>query len=197
MTASTLSCSIIVPCLWSNTELFEMTTASLLNLLDEPLQIIVIADRQPYSVNANVGLRAATGDIIIVTNNDIGYIQFDWLKHLLLPLETGYDISSIRTSDSDGWGVEPYIEDGAKFGSIFAMRRKVYETIGGFDEQFKGYFADLDYQKRAEDAGFRVGKNHAGIVEHQGKATYSQTDPDDTEFESARDIFIAKYGKVW
>jgi len=67
--------SIIVPCLWSNKELFDMTVASVAGLLAEELQIIIIADNQPYTVNVNAGLRAATGDIIIVTNNDIEYVD--------------------------------------------------------------------------------------------------------------------------
>jgi len=173
-----------------------MTVASVAGLLAEELQIIIIADNQPYTVNVNAGLRAATGDIIIVTNNDIEYVDPNWLEQLLKPLDTGYDISSIRTTDSDGWETEDYIEDGAKFGSIFAMKRVVYETIGGFDEQFKGYFSDLDYKKRVEDAGFKVGKNHAGLVEHKVKATYKQTDPDDTEYYAAMELFRAKYGYV-
>lgn len=197
MTDSTLSCSIVIPCLWSDISLFDMTVSSLRGLLKEPLQIIVVADNKPYTSNVNAGLKACTGEVIIVTNNDIEYVDPNWLKHLTEPLKGGYDIVSIRTTDADGWETEDYIEDGAKFGSIFAMKRAVYDTIGGFDERFKGYFSDLDLQKRAEDAGFKVGKNHAGLVEHWGKATYRQTDPDDTEFYEARELFKARHGGVW
>lgn len=189
--------SAIVPCLWADEKLLAMT-ASCLHGLRELYETIVINCDRSYAGNVNAGLKIASGDYLMVCNNDIEFIQPDWLTHLIKPLKDGYDISSIRTSDSDGYLTEDKITEGDKFGSIWMMRRKVYETIGGLDENFgKGYFEDLDFQKRAEDAGFRVAKNHAGIVEHIGKATFSLVDVQDSAYTAARDKFKEKYGKVW
>ena len=189
--------SVVIPCLWTEQKFFDMTVECL-KTLRKDVQIIVIANNEGYATNVNAGLRAATGDYLIVSNNDIEFIQPDWLEHLLNPLKEGYDISSIRTTDADGWETEDIIEENAKFGSLWCMKRAVYETIGGLDESYgKGYFEDLDYQKRATDAGFRVAKNHAGIVEHKGKATFSVVDPDDTAFWEAREKFKRKWGEVW
>lgn len=188
--------SVIVPCLWADQSFLDMTSKCLSGLLEIPQTIVVNGDS--YAVNVNNGLRASTGDVLIICNNDIEFIQPDWLKHLLKPLEQGYDISSIRTTDADGWQTEDKITDGDKFGSLWAMKRSVYETIGPLDESFgKGYFEDLDYHKRAEDAGFKVGKNHAGLVEHVGKATFKVVDPQDKSYEEAKQRFIAKWGSVW
>lgn len=217
--------SMVIPCYFENDMLIEMTIRCLNSLNnttdDEPSEVLVIDDGSPleleddtnfvqeikvlrreanggYAGAVNMGLFHATGDVIIVCNNDVVFIQPDWLKHLLKPLQEGYDISSIRTSDSDGWTTDDKITEGDKFGSIWAMKREVYETIGGLDESFgKGYFEDLDYQKSAEDAGFKVGKNHAGLVEHIGKATFSVTDPADTAYKKAMEKFKEKHGKIW
>lgn len=215
---------MVVPCYHVNLEL-AIITGKMIDSLDETwpddnAEVILVDDGSPggafqdivfdelfsirrevnggYAAAVNTGLREATGDVIIICNNDVVFIQPDWLKHLLKPLQEGYDISSIRTSDSDGWTTDDKITEGDKFGSIWAMKREVYETIGGLDESFgKGYFEDLDYQKRAEDAGFKVGKNHAGLVEHIGKATFSIVDPDDTAYKKAMERFKEKHGKIW
>jgi len=165
-----------------------------LKIVDE---LIVINRDRSYAGNVNAGLKIAEGDIIVICNNDIEFLQHDWLEHLTKPLSEGYDISSIRTSDSDGFEVEQRYEEGAKFGSIWALKWKVYEKIGGLDESFgKGYFEDLDYKLRAEKAGFKVVKNHAGLVHHIGKATFKNVDPEDKSYYEAMEKFRQKYGEV-
>lgn len=187
--------SVVIPCLWTDQKYIDMTFKCISSMGDVG-QIIVVGNQESYAENVNAGLRATKNDIIIVCNNDIEFIQPDWLDHLLKPLDE-YDITSIRTSDSDGWDVEDKYEPDGKFGSIWAMKRLVYETIGGLDETFGNYFEDLDYHKRATDVGFKVVKNHAGIVQHQGKATFHDVDPEDAQFLRARDKFKDKWGKVW
>lgn len=189
--------SAIVPALFVDATFVDMTATCMRGLFSLH-ELVVIGSKRGYAENVNTGLRIATGDILLICNNDIEFIQYGWLDHLLQPLHDGYDISSIRTTDSDGWTTENRIEEGAKFGSIWAMKREVYETIGPLDESFgKGYFEDLDYQKRAEDAGFKVAKNHAGLVEHKGKATFALVDPEDTAYQLAMERFRAKWGAVW
>lgn len=189
--------SIVIPCYWANRELFAMTTRCLSGLVDSGCQVIVVADNASYACNVNAGLRAAVGDYLIICNNDVEFIQPDWLTHLLQPLKEGYDISSIRSTEPDGWEVENKVTEGDKFGNIWAMRRQVYEKIGGLDETFgKGYFEDTDYKKRAEAAGFRVAKNHAGIVEHHGKATFAVVDPSDGAYHTAMARYKEKWGQI-
>ncbi|MBE2271608.1 MAG: glycosyltransferase family 2 protein [Anaerolinea sp.] len=57
-------------------------------------------------------------------------------------------------------------------GSALLARRKVYEQIGGLDEGFVMYSEELDWCKRAKDAGWRiVYLGTASIVHHGGKST--------------------------
>ena len=40
-------------------------------------------------------------------------------------------------------------------GAFFLVRRPLFETLKGFDEQFFVYFEEVDFSKRARDAGWR------------------------------------------
>lgn len=191
--------TIIIPCYWSSTALFEMTEKCLESLYfngwNDIDEVLVIDDGSPhrlipsygtllvretnggYAKAVNTGLYKASGDFIIICNNDIEFIQPDWLQHLLQPLEEGAGISSIRTTDSDGWNTEERYEENAKFGSIWAMTKDTFKLLGNLDDSFgKGYYEDLDYWHRAQEQGIRIIKNHAGLVEHKGAATFKTFD---------------------
>lgn len=208
--------SVIIPAYWANNELLDMTTKCLKSLEPAGLdEVLLVDDGSPiqaklgyhttnirreenggYAAAVNTGLAQAIGEILIVANNDLEFVDPHWLHHLTQPLKKGYDISSIRTTDSDGWETRDFLEEGAKFGSLWAMKREVYSTIGGLDETYgKGYFEDLDYLRRAEEAGFKVVKNHNGLVEHKGKATFKVVDPKDTAYHESMGKFIQKWGK--
>lgn len=215
--------TVVIPCYFVNDELVEMTVGCVNSLIETALddlnQILIIDDGSPielnlvdeinfvskitvlrkennggYSSASNMGLFHADGDIIVLGNNDITFTE-GWLDGLLGVLDEGYDIATCWTSDQDV-KFEDRIEENAKFGSLWAMKRSVYETVGPFDEQFRGYFTDLDYRHRALDAGFKIGKNLNCVVEHLAKATYEQTDPNDDEYLKAMRLYEIKYGAV-
>jgi GT2 family glycosyltransferase len=57
-------------------------------------------------------------------------------------------------------------------GSALMARRSVYEQIGGLDEEFFMFSEELDWCKRAKDAGWRVVYvGAAQIIHHGGKST--------------------------
>lgn len=188
--------SLIIPTYYANEELKKMTKRCINSLwVERPEEVILAVDTQGegYSKTVNRALKASHGDILIVGNNDLIFKK-GWLSGLLKPLEN-HDISTVWTSDQDV-KLEDKIEERARFGSLFAMKRNVYRVLGGFDEQFKGYFADTDYRRRALDAGFTIGKNLNCVVQHEAKATYKQTDPEDTEYLKAMRLYEIKHGTV-
>lgn len=193
--------SIIVPCYWTNEELYKMTLNCLKSRRETHLWpdgwphvfSIIVDDGSPYRGESpgcdkfirldgnhgypaavNAGLRAASGDYLVVHNNDIAFMQPNWLEHLIKPLREGYGISSIRTTEPDGWDTEDKITENDIFGNIWAMTRETLQKLGYLDERFgKGYGEDLDYWHRAREAGIKIAKNHAGLADHIGKATFS------------------------
>lgn len=207
--------SLIITTYHLDKEMAQLTKACLESLVERPDEVIVVDDCSPYKVKyagadkyifrgknggfpkcANTGFKEATGDILILSNNDIIYNP-GWLEGILKPFDFGFDISSIKVSDADGYVVEDKITEGDRFGSLWAMKRNVYETLGGFDESFdKGTFEDLDFHKRALAAGFRIGKNQGALVEHVGRATMDKIYPDRQDFKEGQQHFIKKYGRL-
>lgn len=206
--------SLIIPCYFLDESYVEMTRRCLASLHDRPDEIIVVDDGSPitpslsdcddyirletnngYCTAVNRGLEAATGDVLIVGNNDLIFPRI-WITELLNVLGEGFDIATCWTSDQTNVILQKEIEPNAKFGSLFAMRKDVYKKVGQFDEQFRGYFADLDYMQRAKQMRVRIGKNLNLIVGHKGKATYSKTDPLDTEYQRSMRLYEIKYGAV-
>lgn len=171
---------------------------------ERPDEVIVVDDGSPvdsgldvvkretnggFARAVNTGLEIAEGDILIISNNDTVF-TLGWLTGLLRPLYE-YDISTIRTSNHTT-ELENKITEGDKFDAIWAMKREVYETIGGLDESFGNYFEDTDYKDRAEKAGFRVGKNHNTMIYHESKATMRVVDPSDSYFNTAKRIYNSR-----
>lgn len=208
--------SLIITTYHADSEMAELTRNCLASLGDErPDEVIVVDDASPVHVRlegadrvvyrgenggfpkcANTGFAETTGDVLILSNNDITYSS-GWLEAILKPLEQGFDISSLRVSDADGLETKDEITEDDFFGSLWAMKRRVYDTIGGFDERFeKGTFEDKDYHLRAQEAGFRIGKNHAVVVEHKGRATMDKIYPEREDFLESRRLFEAKHGFV-
>lgn len=216
--------SFILPVYLINNELLEMTQRCLLSLnQDRPDEVIIVNDGSPlpigeddpfikmvdgkvislpknygYTVAVNTGLKAAQGDIIIIGNNDLLFTP-GWLGAIQKPLKEGFDISSIQVVD-EGQPVRnsQEITTGDKFGSLFALKRKVYEKLGGLDETLgRGYFTDLDLHKRAEKAGFKVGKYWGSVVTHSPKSTFKIVDPEDKYYLEAMKKFEKKWGSTW
>lgn len=208
--------SMIIPCYFADQSFIDMTQRCLDSLqYGRPDEVIVVDDGSPdyedfgldvdhwlylpknlgFPGAVNVGLARAKHDILIISNNDIEFAPY-WIEELLKPLALGYDISSIVTSDQ-GWETRDEITEGDRFGSLWAMKRKVYETLGGLDERFgKGTFEDTDYYRRALAAGFRIGKNHRGFVEHIGRATFDVVDPVRENFLKNREVYRDKWGEI-
>lgn len=207
--------SIIIPCYFKDNSFVQMTDECIASLIEfgTPDEVIVVDDGSPIHVEfancecilreknggfpaaVNTGLENATGDILIISNNDIVFTP-DWLEELLKPLKEGFDISSIVTSDQ-GWETKDLISQDDRFGSLWAMKRKVYDTIGGMDERFgTGTFEDADYYLRARQAGFIIGKNWNGLVEHRGRATFDAVDPKHNIFIKNRELFREKWGYI-
>lgn len=205
--------SLVITAYHKDKQMADMTQNCLDSLTDIPDEIIVVDDASPYfaditgadvyhrrEVNggfpecANTGFKLAQGDIIILSNNDITFSK-GWLEALLKPLNEGFDISHVNVSDSEDTVEEDVITEDDYFGSLWAMKRKVYETIGGFDERFKnGTFEDKDFYLRAKRAGFKIGKNRAYTVEHIGRATMDKVFPNQEDFYANRERFIEKWG---
>jgi GT2 family glycosyltransferase len=52
-----------------------------------------------------------------------------------------------------------------------AMRREVFERLGGFSPGFFSYYEDIDWSWRAQLAGMRIRYEPATVIRHIGGVT--------------------------
>jgi GT2 family glycosyltransferase len=84
-------------------------------------------------------------------------------------------------------------------GAAIMVRCEVYEQIGGMDESFFMYSEELDWCKRAKDAGWRIAYDPAAeIIHYEGKSSEQAVARRDIAFFSSRVYYTQKYfGRGW
>jgi len=121
----------------------------------------------------NIGVRNASGDVIVFT--DSGCLpENDWLEKLLSPiLEEGENVSCGPSraigksvySGSHWWG-DTQMDYATMAPTInLAFRREAFEAVGGFDESF-GSGEDIDFSWRLIDNGYRLRWVQDAVVQH-------------------------------
>lgn len=138
------------------------------------------------SESRNVGLRAATGEIVAYTDSDCR-ADPDWLTHLVHQLETtGADaVGGPNLSPDDGWlaacvaaapGQPTHVLESDQVaehvpGCNMAYRRGPLEEITGFDPQFLRAGDDVDVCWRLEQAGHWITFAPGAFVWHHRRQT--------------------------
>jgi N-acetylglucosaminyl-diphospho-decaprenol L-rhamnosyltransferase len=148
--------------------------------------IILIANdnNRGFAGACNQGAKEAKGDWVVILNNDVivspnwltGLIEFAETKRLdiVTPAiregEVNYDMISysqefIRT-------MAGVARIGDANGICFMVRRQVFDIIGYLDENFIiGQFEDVDFFRRAKEAGFKLGITGRSFIHHFGSVT--------------------------
>ena len=143
------------------------------------VQVIPLAENLGFGQGTNVGVRAASGDVVVLMNTDLE-VMAGWLAPLVEAAKL-YGASAPVSVDMDGRTVEfgAWVSDdghvhlfgggadpeelAAKRGSslavhasaaCLAMKRSVYRSLGGFDPAFGlGYHEDVDLFAAMEASG--------------------------------------------
>ena len=79
-------------------------------------------------------------------------------------------------------------------GSALMARRKVYEQISGLDEGYVMYSEEVDWCKRAKNAGWRVVYlGTASIIHHGGKSSEQVVARSHVHFQESKLRYFRKY----
>jgi len=79
-------------------------------------------------------------------------------------------------------------------GSFMMLKRKVYEEVGGFDEQFFMYGEDLDLCYRIQKAGYKVFYVHTTqVIHYKGESTKRSSMDETKVFYNAMHLFVKKH----
>lgn len=174
-----------------------------------------------FSAGNNVGLVAATGDYLVILNNDT-YVTPGWvrslMRHLMRNPKAGLvgpvtnNIGNEARIDIHYASMEEMIErageytrshpghsfpiDTAAFFCIM-MTRRAYEAVGPMDEDFGvGFFEDDDYCRRLALQGFEVRCADDVFVHHHLSASFDKLKAEVKQelFEKNKKIYEAKWG---
>lgn len=166
---------------------------------DPRVRCVLNATNRGFAGGNNDGLRAATGDFIVLLNSDT-IVAGGWLEGLLDPLEADPSVGLAGpVSNAVGneqkifcRGLAPHeiLEEGRLWAAMsggdrfdterlgffcVATRRDVVDRVGPMDEGFgTGFFEDDDYCLRVRDAGYRLVCREDVFVYHRGSASYEK-----------------------
>jgi len=161
------------------------------------VRVIRNEENRGFPAAVNQGIAAATGDYILLLNNDT-IVTTGWLRRLLDALDRDPNLGMVGPSSNFAGGaqlifagyeeledLDGFAWDLAKaergrveetdrlLGFCLLARRAVVEQIGLLDERFGlGNFEDDDWCRRARAAGWKCGIARDAFVHHYGHATF-------------------------
>ena len=182
------------------------------------------AENLGFAKANNQGLAAATGDILVLLNNDT-IVPPGWLAGLIGHLgdeeigalgpvtnrihsEAEIDTSYRTYGELDEFARSFTAEHRGELSDTpmlamfcVVMRREAFEKIGPLDEQFEiGMFEDDDYALRMRAAGYRVVCAEDVFVHHFGEASFGHLAPTGDYarlFDANRQRYERKWGVAW
>lgn len=143
-------------------------------------KIVVVNDGTGMGKAINKGFELATGDYLMTISNDCIWESGD--------INEMCDPEAIRLPDNmpGQWDVPR---------CVYCMPRWIYETVGGYDEQFEvGYFEDDDLIKRWRDAGISF-RMTAVQINHTPGTTLDKMPDREIIFEQNKRRFAEKWHK--
>lgn len=163
----------------------------------EQITFVSLPENRGFPYACNVGLKVASGDNLLLLNNDT-IVSVNWLSNMLHCLRSKEDIGIVgpltnyasgkqqihMLSNFDDMAQQLNRPDSNKWqtaqrlvGLCFLFKRELMEQIGLLDERFSpGHYEDDDYCYRARLAGFRLMIAGDVFIYHHGSASFGQKD---------------------
>jgi GT2 family glycosyltransferase len=157
----------------------------------------------------NVGIEAATGEIIAFTDGD-ARPDADWLTYLVLGLQSG-DFAGVGGPNiaPSGDGLTAQCVANAPGGPVcvlstdheaehvpgcnMAFKASALRAIGGFDPRFRIAGDDVDVCWRIQDRGWRIAFSPAAVVWHHARSTVSAYWRQQCGYGAAEALLAAKW----
>lgn len=184
-------------------------------------KLILNSDNRGFAAANNQGLAIASGDYLVLLNNDT-YVTQGWVRTLFKHLQRDPSIGLIGpVTNNIGNQAKIHIQyDGmdqmlveagrytrAHIGQTFPLQtaaffcvmfsRSVYERVGDLDEAFgRGFFEDDDYCRRVEQLGLRVVCAEDVFIHHHLSASFNKVKSADRQklFDDNKATYEAKWG---
>lgn len=185
---------------------------------NENIPFISIPKNRGFPIACNLGMQMATGDNVLLLNNDV-LASPHWLDTMLECLYESEQIGMVGPLSNyvNGKQILPFpytnVEDTAKklkrrfkgermevnrlVGLCLLIKREVIDQIGLLDEQFSpGHFEDDDYCYRVRQAGYKLMIAQDSFVFHYGSSSFNKLDREQLNqlISRNRQLFIEKWG---
>jgi polysaccharide pyruvyl transferase CsaB len=185
------------------------------------LRTILNAENRGFAAACNAGLAAATGEYLVLLNNDtvvtrgalsalVRHLSVDPALGLVGPVtnaianEAQVEVGYSRLEALPSWAREytrAHDRESLPMPMLalfcVAMTRAVYERIGALDERFGiGMFEDDDYSRRVREKGLSIRCARDAFVHHWQMASFRKMAQADYAalFEANRRKFAEKWG---
>ena len=187
------------------------TDASLLHLAQRwpGIRVLALGKNVGFAAGNNRGAEGAGTDALVFLNNDTqpepGWLEAlvnaaaaDPARGLVTSKILYFDPSNVIDSAGDGYlwcgggfkrahgqHADMAAESGEVFGACgaaFLIRRGLFETLGGFDEDFFMVYEDVDLSYRARQQGASVWYSAEAVVHHAGSPTLGRVSDDAVYF---------------
>lgn len=184
----------------------------------EGINFISLAYNIGFPAACNKGLKIATGDTLLLLNNDV-IVTRNWLQNMLNCLNSETKIGIVGPLTNYASGKQqidmPYTSleemsnqlnepDASKWlqvdrivGLCFLFKRELMDRIGLLDERYSpGHFEDDDYCYRARNAGYTFRIAGDVFVFHHGSASFAKQDMSQVKhlIDTNKQKFMDKWG---
>ncbi len=174
-----------------------------------------------FAAGNNVGIRKATGDVIVLLNSDafppagmiarlVEHFNGNSSWGMLGPVTNAAGNEQLIFTQSNT--MEGKIAEGLQYAQngpadvleayrmdffCVAIPRKVMDQVGLLDENFgRGYYEDLDYSLRVKQAGYRLGVAEDAFVYHRGSTSFGKAPRDIKELmKRNKRLIFSKHGR--
>lgn len=165
---------------------------------DARVDLLAFAENRGFAYAVNEGIRSATGDWVLILNNDV-VLQPDWLERILASAEREnahfavgkllrpggtpeidgtWDLVSRAAyawrcgygkQDSEIWSTPRRVFFAPMTAALF--RREVFDRIGLLETRFESYYEDVDFGVRCALAGLEGIYEPTAVALHLSKTT--------------------------
>jgi GT2 family glycosyltransferase/tetratricopeptide (TPR) repeat protein len=186
------------------------------------VEVVANSENRGFAGGCNDGAAKARGDVVVFLNSDT-IVPAGWLDELLAPFDRN-DVGAVGPCSDNVSGRQKTLavpdpdEDPRAFfefaeewrtlhggrtsdagrltGFCLALRKVVFDEVGGFDERFEiGGFEDDDLCRRVRQRDLRLLIAHGSFVHHRAHASFDANDVDwRTTQEGNRVRFEEKWG---
>jgi GT2 family glycosyltransferase/tetratricopeptide (TPR) repeat protein len=187
------------------------------------LEVVTNEENRGFALGCNDGAAVARHEVLVFLNNDT-ILSGRWLDPLIVPFDEDPTVGA--TGPRSNFVSGPQVAEGASYlrgdmpgmrrfartwaqdhrgqtsetqrlvGFCLAVRRDVFEQVGGFDSAYGiGGYEDDDLCRRVMASGHRLLITHESFVHHEGHRTFDANGLDwFAEQETNRDRFESRFG---